>query len=288
MRPGPSRTARSESKGRCQITPNSEKWRARYGPWGVVTGASRGIGYAFASRLAAAGLHLVLVGRNHSLLAKAADELSSRHGVNTLVVRADLAEPDGPALVRERTVDVDVGLVVLSAGDGCEGEFSEHALDDERRVVRLNVLATLDLSHVFAGRLQKRGCGGLIIVSSLLAYQGSPYAANYAATKAYGLVLGESLHFELQPHGVDVLALAPGPTMTGAAQRVDRRRFLNSQWCTPTHVVDTALGALGRRASAVPGAVNNLMLWAGGLPAREARSHMIGRIAKELTGNPGT
>jgi hypothetical protein len=261
-----------------------EKWRARYGPWAVVTGASRGIGYAFACRLAAAGLHIALVGRDLPLLAGAADELGSRHGVQTLAVRADLAEAEGRALVCERTADVDVGLVVLNAGDGCEGAFAKHALDDERRVVSLNVVATLELSHVFAGRLQRRGRGGLIIVSSLLAYQGAPYAANYAATKAYGLVLGESLHFELRPHGVDVLAVTPGPTTTGAAQRVGRQRFPDSQWCTASHVVDSALGALGRRASVVPGALNNLMLWAGGLPAREARSYMIGRVAKELAG----
>lgn len=230
---------------------------------------------------------MVLIGRHHADLVKAADDLATSHGVQTRVIAADLAQAEGCAVVCERTQDIDPGLVVLNAGDGCKGEFSGHALADEQRVVYLNVLATLELSHAFARRLEGRKRGGLIIVSSMLAYQGAPFAANYAATKAYGLVLAESLHFELRRHGVDVLAVAPGPTTTGAPDRVDRRHFPAQQLCTARQVVDTALGALGRRASVVPGALNNLMLWAGGQPAREARSHLVGRVAEQLTDESG-
>jgi short-subunit dehydrogenase len=276
--------ARQSADERLRHGIGSDEWRARYGPWAVVTGGSRGIGHAFADRLAAAGLHVALVGRSGTALATAAGALRARHGVQSADVVADLAEPEGGAAVTARTRDLDVGLVVLSAGDGCEGAFAEHVLEDERRVVRLNVLATLELSHTFARRLKQRGRGGLIVVSSMLAYQGAPYAANYAATKAYALVLAESLHFELRSHGVDVLAVAPGPTRTAAASRVDQQRLPSSQWCTADHVADTALAALGRRASVVPGALNNLLVWAGGLQGREARSYAIGRVAENVAG----
>lgn len=262
------------------MPPRSVEWRTRYGPWALVTGASRGIGFAFASRLAARGLDLILVARDASQLSQAAAGLEARYAIRTLAISADLAEPEGRELVLAGTAEVDAGLVVLNAGDGCEGEFSEHSLEDEQRIVSLNVLSTLELTHTFARRLTTRGRGGLVIVSSLLAYQGAPYAANYAATKAYGLVLAESLHFELRPRGVDVLAVVPGPTKTETG-RVEAMRFPASQWCTADHVVDSALGALGRRASVVPGAVNNLLLW-GGLVGREATSHMVGRIARDI------
>jgi short-subunit dehydrogenase len=206
--------------------------------------------------------------------------------VEVVTLPSDLADAEACARVCERTRDVDVGFVVLAAGDGCQGELTSHTLADERRVAQLNVFATLELTHAFAERLQARRRGGLVIVSSLLAFQGAPSAANYAATKAYGLVLAESLHFELRRHGVDVLGLAPGPT-TDASSRVDHRRFPARQWLTAAQVVDAALGALGRRASVVPGAINNLLLWAGGHSAREARSHLIGRVAATLTDEAG-
>ncbi|MDY7103665.1 MAG: SDR family NAD(P)-dependent oxidoreductase [Actinomycetota bacterium] len=212
-------TAPTGRRGRRRFDPE------RYGPWAVVTGASSGIGRGFAERLAAEGLDVVLAARRTDLLHELGEHLSATHGVAHRVVTVDLSEPDGPARLVAATDDLDVGSVVSNAGTGIPpSTFVSNERDDLHRIVRLNVGAHLDLAHHFGRRLAERGRGGMVLVSAGGALHGLPYMVNESATKAYVLNLGEGLHHELRPRGVDVTVLLPGSVETPIIDRfgIDR------------------------------------------------------------------
>ncbi len=222
----------------------------RYGPWAVVTGASDGLGRAIAEELARDGLSLVLVSRRKEVLEDLAASLTSRAGIDTRIVAADLGQPEGVARVAEQTEELDVGLLVAAAGFGTSGDLLDHDLDTELAMVDVNIRAVLALSYRFGHRFADRGRGGLVLFSSLLGFQGVPRAANYAATKAYVQSLAEGLRLELAPRGVDVLATAPGPVASGFAARADMRMGMA---LTPAQVARRTIRALGRRTTVRPG-----------------------------------
>ncbi|MBC8093417.1 MAG: SDR family NAD(P)-dependent oxidoreductase, partial [Pseudonocardia sp.] len=195
----------------------------RYGPCAVVTGASSGIGREIARRLAEAGFDLVLVARREPQLRELAADLTARHPVMVRTLPADLSTCDGVDAVTRCTSDLDIGLYVASAGFGTSGPFLDATIDTEVEMLRVNCEAVLRTSLVFGRRLADRGRGGLVLMSSIVAFQGMPDAAHYAATKAYVQSLAEALYVELAPRGVDVLAAAPGPTHSGFAERADMR-----------------------------------------------------------------
>lgn len=156
-----------------------------YGPWAVVTGASSGIGEAFADHLAQAGLNLVLVARREQKLNRIGERLKSAHGISYRVVQADLAQRQAADQVFEATEDLNIGLLVASAGYGTTGNFVESGLDQELNMLDVNCRALLVLAHRFGARFADQQRGGLILLSSILAFQGGPNSAHYAATKGY-------------------------------------------------------------------------------------------------------
>ena len=222
----------------------------RYGPWAVVTGASDGIGRAFAFALAARGLNLVLVARRSERLTEVATALKANGPTATRVVVLDLADPDAAERLERSTADLDVGLLVAAAGFGTSGDLIAGSLPDELAMVDVNCRAVAALAHGFGGRFAARGRGGLVLMSSLLALQGVPGAANYAATKAYVQTLAEGLRVELSPRGVDVIACAPGPIRSGFEARANMRMSMGQ---TPDAVARATLAALGRLTTVRPG-----------------------------------
>jgi uncharacterized protein len=187
-----------------------------YGPWAVVAGASDGIGAAFAEMLASHGINVVLVARRRALL----EELAERLDVETRVVALDLSTPTAIAELVSATDDLDVGLIVLNAGaDTMNTLLLEWSVDDLRSFVRRNCVAVLEACHHFGGLMVSRGRGGVIVVTSGAAWAGGSHLAVYGATKAFDLVLAESLWAEWHVSGVDVLALVLGPTDTPSLRR---------------------------------------------------------------------
>ena len=235
---------------------------SKYGPWAIVTGASSGIGEEFARQLAAEGFNLVLAARRQQQLEQLADELSSKNGIKVIVVVVDLAKPNALEILQAATGDIEVGLLVNNAGIENHGPFAEQQLIKETRLIQLNVLAPMQLAHHFASKMHARKRGGIIFVSSAAGFGAWPYLANYAASKAYLLTLGESLHYELTKHGVDVTVLAPGLTRTAMADNigaaVDFSRF-PMKMMHVKDVVRPALSALGRKSSVIPGWINNIV-----------------------------
>lgn len=256
----------------------------RYGPWAVVTGASSGLGLAAAQQLAAHGFGLVLVARREQVLSDVASRLPHAGPSDVRVVAADLGTPGGVARLLAATEDLDVGVVVHAAGYGTSGPFADADLARELDMLAVNCAATTALSLGFGQRLLERGRGGIVLFGSLVGAQGTPWAAHYAATKAYVQTLGEGLGYEWRPRGVDVLVALPGPVSTGFADAAGMRMDKTD---TPGPVVEDILRALGRRPTVTPGR-NGLFLTRAlaGLP-RRYRVRVMARVMQQMTGTPG-
>jgi short-subunit dehydrogenase len=260
--------------GRARALPASRLAR-RYGPWAVVTGASSGLGRELARELARAGLGTVLVARRRAELEELARELRADCGAQTLVLDLDLAEPGAVSQVLERTAELDVGLLIANAGYGALGPFLGSSASDAREMVAVNVDAPLALSHGFGLRFAGRRRSGLVLLSSVVAFQGVPGFATYAATKAFVQSLAEALRIEWASRGVDVLAAAPGPVHTGFAARAGMEMSLAAM---PAPVARAILRALGRGGTLRPGALAKLLGGSLCLLPRWARVRLLGRI----------
>jgi uncharacterized protein len=247
----------------------------RYGSWALVTGASDGIGRALATHLAAEGINVVLAARGRDKLHALSTELVAAQGIETRVLPVDLTDPGAPVAIADFTSDLDIGLAVLAAGFGTTGTFIETPLTAELDLIAVNVTAVTHLAHVFAGRLAARESGGIVLFGSIVGWQGVPGQANYAASKAYVQSLAEGLHDELRPHGVDVLAVAPGPVDSGFGTRAG----LTMTSATSTDVVAAAtLAALGRRRTVIPGLRGKFLTLALTPLPRRMRSLILGKV----------
>jgi len=174
-----------------------------------VTGASSGIGRATALQLGEAGLNLVIVGRRHDLLNDVAAQLSRSSDIETRVVVADLATSSGLEMVEVACKDLDVGLLVAAAGFGTSGPFLEADLRVELEMLDVNCGALVGECLYFGRRFARRGRGGIVLMASLVGFQGVPFSASYAATKAYVQSLAEALYVELRPLGIRRTCIRP-------------------------------------------------------------------------------
>jgi hypothetical protein len=251
-----------------------------YGPWAIVTGASCGIGEAFARAMAARGASLVLVARREDRLKAIARELEGRHRIGTMVIAADLADAAGPELLLARTAPLDAGLLVQAAGFGTSGNYLSIPADDELAMIDLNCRAVQLLARGFGERLADRGRGGIILMSSIVAFQGAPRSATYAATKAFVQSLAEGIAPDLAARGVDVLASAPGPVRSGFAERAN---MIMGGADSPEIVASQTLAALGRRNRIAPGALGKVLGGSLSMLPRRARSAIMGRIMAGMT-----
>jgi short-subunit dehydrogenase len=179
-------------------------------PTALITGATAGIGAAFARRLARDGFDLVLVARTEERLRAIADELGPQ--VKTEVLVADLATDEGIDAVAARARDVD--LLVNNAGFGTHGHFLEIDAKREAEMVRVNCEAVVTLTHAFLPAMVERGSGGVITVASTAGLQPIPYEATYSASKAFAIAFTEAVREEVKASGVKMLVVNPGPVKT--------------------------------------------------------------------------
>ncbi|SDE53062.1 SDR family NAD(P)-dependent oxidoreductase [Glycomyces harbinensis] len=231
-------------------------------PWALVTGASAGIGAAFARQLAGRGLNVVLVARSADRLEALAGELRERHGVEALVVVRDLAEPGAAERVGEAVdaAGVEVEVLVNNAGIGTFGRDVEIGADYSRDVAMVNVVAVTGLVKRFMPGMVARGSGSVVNVASMAGFQAQPYMALYAATKAFVVQYSLALWVEARGSGVRVLAVCPGPVDTefpiANGIKYDRKR-LGWLLAEPETIVRQSLKALDRnRGYVVPDAKN--------------------------------
>jgi len=190
-----------------------------YGPWALITGASSGIGKAFAGILAQAGFNLVLVARRVDLLQTLAKELHASTGIKVTVLQADLGELEDVQQLVKVCQEINIGLLVNNAGFSVKGEFASLESDVIANIIAVNCQAPALLAQGLIPQLIQRERSGIIFTSSVEAFIGCPYSAIYSASKALIKNLGEALWVELAPHGVDVLTLCPGATDTEGLAR---------------------------------------------------------------------
>ena len=256
------------------------KLSTRYGRWAVVTGASDGIGREFVARLAAAGLDVVIAARRADVLAAIASEIEATHHVHVKVVPVDLATPAGVAILLAETEDLDVGMLVAAAGFGSSGAFAELDVVRELEMIDVNCRAVVALAHEFGRRFSRARRGGIVLMSSLLAFQGVPRATTYAATKAFVQTFAEGLRIELRPHGVDVIASAPGPIRSGFAKRAAMTMSFAQ---TPREVASATLVALGRKTTVRPGWLSKLLELSLAILPRWGRVRVMALVMRGMT-----
>jgi uncharacterized protein len=243
---------------------------SRYGRWAVVAGASEGLGAAFAEALGARGMNLVLLARRAELLAELKERLTVGKAIEIRTQPCDLARADLASLLEATTRDIEVGLGVYNAAYAPIGDLLDRSHDDLLRVIDVNVRGPLLFARSLAPAMVARRRGGIVLMSSMAGFQGSPRIATYAASKAFNTVLGEGLWSELAPHGVEVLVSCAGAIRTPGYKNSARGDAPGT--LDPAVVAERTLGALGRGATVVPGAINRIARFVLGrvLPRRAA------------------
>ena len=230
----------------------------KYGPWAVVLGASEGLGEAFAHGVAARGINVVVAARRSDPLSQVADAVASRAGVEARAVTLDLADPAFLDVLRRETDSVEVGLVIYNGAGSYVGEFVDQSIESMESIVAVNCLGPVTVCEHYGRRLVAKGQGGIILMSSGAGLAGCAFNAVYAASKAFDLVLGESLWAELRGDGVDVLSVI-GPaidTPTFRASMPPEVLAVTPPPMAPAQVVEEVLDALGSTPSFVPGSAN--------------------------------
>jgi uncharacterized protein len=222
----------------------------------LITGASGGIGKAFAEELAARQTNLVLVARSEDKLSQIASKLQTKYKIKVDVIVKDLTEYNAASLIFEdiSSKGLNIDLLINNAGFGDYGDFAERDGDRQLKIIQLNVLALVDLTHKFLPIMRQKRSGSIINVASIAAFQPIPYLSVYAASKAFVLSFSEALWAENRSHGVKVLCVCPGPTETNFFQEAQFPTSMTGKTnkiTTSEEVVEDALKALEKGESTV-------------------------------------
>src|SRR5215207_1925392 len=234
----------------------------------LVTGASSGIGAAFARKLASQGHDLVLVARRQQRLASLADELHEQFCVNVEVLVADLTDAIDVGRVERRIAELrPLDILVNNAGFGIAGKFAETQVDRHLAMIQVHVLASVRFSRAALPGMLARGQGAIINVSSIGAFIPKAGDVTYCATKAYLVTFSEALQTEVRGTGVRIQALCPGFTRTEFLDNPEyekcqiKTRIPEVLWMSAEEVVRKSLDALGQgRVVCVPGFKNRLIV----------------------------
>ncbi len=252
----------------------------------LITGASAGIGAAFAKELAERKTDVILVARSQEKLEKLAEELQAKHNIKAHVIIQDLTQPGATKVVFDHVFQqgLTVDLLINNAGFGDYGAFAERKLEKQVQMIQLNVLALVELTHLFLTEMKKRRSGAIINVSSISAYQALPYCSVYSATKAFILHFTEALWAENKDSGVRILALCPGPTESNFFEEAEFPNTFGGagqNYATAEEVAKETLLALQKDCSTiVTGGINNQIIV--NLPRLLPRDTVISMVEKQF------
>jgi uncharacterized protein len=253
-----------------------------HGTTALVTGASSGLGAAFADQLASRGANLVLVARSRDKLELAAKELHAQYGVDVLAYDCDLSRPGAGVALAEWLSDdgVRVDTLINNAGVGTHGDLVAQDPDALTAQVRLNVVAVVDLTRALLPQLLSSERGALVNIASTSAYQPTPSMSVYGASKAFVLSFTEALAYEHRHSGLRILAVSPGPMRTPFFDVLGTTRPGVGRWQTPEAVAAQTLRTLDRRwapPSIVSGTLNALPVFANRFAPRRAVLAITGK-----------
>lgn len=263
----------------------TEFWR---GKWALITGASAGIGRAFAKELAAGGTNVVLTARRRERLEELADQVSAQGGIRAEIVVADLARPEAVVEIFEFTREkrIDIELLINNAGVGAYGEVPRMSLARQIEMIDVNISAVLRMTHLFLQAMIERRRGDILIVSSTAAFQPVPYMSVYAATKAWDLHFAEALAEEMAPHGVRVCALCPGSTASEFHSVAREPKRIQHRQESAEKVARTGLEALAKGQSyRISGAKNYISTHAERLATRKMVARVAGKMFRPRKGD---
>lgn len=259
---------------------SSRKWA---GKWALITGASAGIGFALARRLADSGTHLVLTARRADRLREMAIALSAKHNIKTEVLSADLARPETPDEIHAFTTKkgIEVDLLVNNAGFGAFGYAHEVPAERLMEMIQVNCAAVVHLTRLYLPSMVERRHGDILVVASTAAFQAVPFNGVYAATKAFDLSFAEAVAEEVREFGVRVCALCPGSTNTEFQEVASQpqRAFRSAE--TAEKVARVGLeGLAAGKSHVISGAMNRLMMEAERLAPRRFVTRMAFRMMR--------
>jgi len=255
----------------------------------LITGASSGIGAAFAQALAARGVSVILTARSTEKLQSLAQSLTTQFGIQAIALPLDLSEPGAAdqLAAQVKALGQPIDWLINNAGFGDFGEFATRDLAKQRAMLNLNVVALTELTHHFLQPMLDRGQGQIINVASTAAFQPIPYLSLYAATKAFVLSFSEGLWVECQGRGVRVMALCPGPTATNFAAAAEFPGSLKmpNDIATPEAVVQEALQAIaqGKPNCVTGGLANQILVNAGRFMPRSSLIQGIGKLFRSAS-----
>jgi uncharacterized protein len=253
-------------------------------PLAIVTGASSGIGYELAKQFAHRGFDLVIAAENVKI-ADAAEELAAL-GVQVTAIQADLSTEDGVNQLYGTITATGkpVDAAAINAGIGVGGAFAETALEDDLRLVDLNVRSAVHLAKLVVRDMVARRTGKILFTSSIAATQPGPFQATYNASKAFLLSFSEALRNELKDTGVTVTALMPGPTDTEFFERADLldTKLGQAKKDDPAEVAEQGVEALlSGKDHVVAGSVKNKLSAASAKVTPEAAKAALHRKMSE-------
>lgn len=241
--------------------------REKYGEWGIILGATEGVGKAFAEKIASEGMSVVLVGRREAMLQELGKEISEKYGVEHMVIRADFSEADCTEAIFKATENLDMGFMSYVACFHTFGKLQDTPWEKHEQMINVNVVTFLKCFYHYLGIFTKQDRGAIINVSSLTGISSSPYNAQYGAGKSYILKLTEAVACECDKTNVDVEVITLGTTLTpsllnnlpgGPAGEAVMKATM-----TPEACVEEAFENLGKSFSVIAGEHNrnNVKNW---------------------------
>ena len=252
-----------------------------YDEWVMITGATSGIGKELAFKFGEAGFKLVLTGRREKELEALSTHLFDNYRTETVPIKGDLSYIEDVKSLLEETDHLNIGVAILNAGFGTSGRFIDSNIEHEVNMLDLNCKSVLIMAHHLANKMKLQPKkGAIVLMSSMVAFQGVPNAANYAATKAYVQSLGEAISVELKSVGIDVLSAAPGPVASGFAERANMKMDMTLK---PQDVGVPIIKAIGRKSRILPGILTKFLVYNLKLTPRWAKTLIMGKVMHGFT-----
>lgn len=260
---------------------HTNRLRESYGEWVLITGATSGIGRAMAIQFGEAGFKLILTGRRAKELEELSNHLFDNYQTESIPIKGDLSKTEDVNYLLAETDHLAIGIAILNAGFGTSGKFISSTIDDEVNMLDLNCKSVLLMAHHFSNKMKEQPKrGAIVLMSSIVAFQGVPNAANYAATKAYVQSLGEALAIELKKDGVDVLTAAPGPVASGFARRANMQMDMTLK---PEDVAVPIIHAIGRKRTLLPGFLTKFLAYNLRMTPRWGKTMIMGKVMAGFT-----
>jgi short-subunit dehydrogenase len=259
--------------------------KQKYGATALVAGASEGLGAAYAHALASYGCNLFLIARRKEPLEATASDLRNRYKIQVRTLSIDLSTADSSEVVIASLKGIEINFFVYNAAISHIGPFLTHPVQEHEKITITNMITPMKLVHHLGNEMMQKGKGGIVLMTSMAALQGGGFIATYSATKAFNLILAESLWYEWKHKGIDIIACCAGATTTP--------NFLNTKpgatglikppLQSPEAVVKECLQKIGKTPSFVSGTSNKLasFLMHRLLP-RKLAAIILGSTTKEM------